>query len=101
MRKNVTFHNGDMLTADDVVYTINSIVADKQVSTPSNYAYLDHATKVDDTHVRIELKRVFPAALDYMAMTLYIMPKAVPREGGTTGIFAASGRRRAVQDHSR
>ncbi len=76
LRKNVTFHNGDRLTADDVVYTIDSILTDRQVSTPSNYAYLDHATRVDDTHVRIELKRVFPAALDYMAMTLYIMPKA-------------------------
>ncbi len=82
LRDNVTFHNGDKLTADDVVYTINSIVADKQVSTPSNYAYLDHATKVDDTHVRIELKRVFPAALEYMAMTLYIMPKAYREKVG-------------------
>ncbi len=82
LRNNVTFQNGDKLTADDVVYTINSIVADKQVSTPSNYAYLDHATKVDDTHVRIELKRVFPAALDYMAMTLYIMPKAYREKVG-------------------
>jgi peptide/nickel transport system substrate-binding protein len=82
LRNNVTFQNGEKLTADDVVYTINSIVADKQVSTPSNYAYLDHATKVDDTHVRIELKRVFPAALDYMAMTLYIMPKAYREKVG-------------------
>ena len=49
---------------------------------PSNYAYLDHATKVDDTHVRIELKRVFPAALDYMAMTLYIMPKTYREKVG-------------------
>ncbi len=75
LRKNVTFHNGDKLTADDVAYTINTILSDKQVSTPSNYSYIDHATKIDDTHVRVELKRVFPAALDYMAMTLYIMPK--------------------------
>jgi peptide/nickel transport system substrate-binding protein len=82
LRNNVTFHNGDKFTADDVVYTINSIVADKQVATPSNYAYLDHATKVDDTHVRIELKRVFPAALDYMAMTLYIMPKTYREKVG-------------------
>jgi peptide/nickel transport system substrate-binding protein len=82
LRNNVTFHNGDKLTADDVAYTINSMVADKQVSTPSNYAYLDHATKVDDTHVRVELKRVFPAALDYMAMTLYIIPKAYREKVG-------------------
>ena len=82
LRPNVTFHNGDRLTADDVVYTINTILTDKQVSTPSNYAYIDHATKVDDTHVRVELKRVFPAALDYMAMTLYIMPKAYREKVG-------------------
>ena len=82
LRPNVTFHNGDKLTADDVVYTINSILTDKQVATPSNYAYLDHASKVDDTHVRVELRRVFPAALDYMAMTLYIMPKAYREKVG-------------------
>jgi peptide/nickel transport system substrate-binding protein len=76
LRKNVTFHNGDKLTADDVVYTINNVATDKRVATPSNYEYLDRATKVDDTHVRVALRRVFPAALDYMAMTLYILPKA-------------------------
>jgi peptide/nickel transport system substrate-binding protein len=82
LRPNVTFHNGDKLTADDIVYTINSILTDKRVSTPSNYAYLDHAIKVDDMHVRVELRRVFPAALDYMAMTLYIMPKAYREKVG-------------------
>jgi peptide/nickel transport system substrate-binding protein len=82
LRKDVTFHNGDKFTADDVVYTINTVTTDKQVSTPSNYSYIDHATKVDDTRVRVELKRVFPAALDYMAMTLYIMPKAYREKVG-------------------
>ena len=53
LRQNITFHNGDRLTADDVAYTINSILTDKQVSTPSNYAFFDHATKLDDTHVRV------------------------------------------------
>jgi peptide/nickel transport system substrate-binding protein len=82
LRQNVTFHNGDKLTADDVAYTINTILSDKQVSTPSNYSFIDHATKVDDTHVRVELKRVFPAALDYIAMTLFIMPKAYREKVG-------------------
>jgi peptide/nickel transport system substrate-binding protein len=82
LRPNVTFHNGDKLTADDVVYTINSLLNDKLVSVPSNYAFIDHATKVDDTHVRVELKRVFPAALDYLAMTLFIMPKAYREKVG-------------------
>src|SRR4051812_14235202 len=82
LRKNVTFHNGDKLTADDVVYTINTILNDKQVATPSNYSYIDRATRTDDLHVRVELKRVFPAALGYMAMTLYVMPKAYREKVG-------------------
>lgn len=82
LRGGITFQNGDTLSADDVVYTINSVLADKQVSAPSNYAFLDLATKIDDTHVRVALKHVFPAALEYIAMTLYIMPKAYREKVG-------------------
>jgi peptide/nickel transport system substrate-binding protein len=82
LRKDVAFHNGARLTADDVVYTINAVIADQQVVTPSNYAYIDHAARVDDVRVRIALKRVFPAALDYLAMTLYIMPQAYRQQIG-------------------
>lgn len=83
LRPNITFHNGDKLTADDVVYTINSILSDKQVAVPSNYEYIDQAIKVDDLHVRLVLKRVFPAALDYLAMTLFVMPKTYREEVGS------------------
>ncbi len=76
LRPNVTFHNGDKFTADDVVYTINTVIKDKQVSVPSNFLYLAGAEKIDDLHVRVKLTRIFPAALEYMAMTLPIWPKA-------------------------
>ena len=76
LRPNITFHNGDKFSADDVVYTINTVIADKRVSVPSNYLYLAGAEKIDDLRVRVKLKRVFPAALEYMAMTLPIWPKA-------------------------
>jgi peptide/nickel transport system substrate-binding protein len=76
LRPGVTFHDGSAFTADDVVYTINSLKDDKQVATPSNYAYIDGAEKVGDMTVRIKLKRVFPAALEYLSMTLPIYPKA-------------------------
>ena len=76
LRRGVTFHNGDPFTADDVVYTINTVIADKQVSVPGNYLYLAGAERIDDFNVRVKLKRVFPAALEYMAMTLPIWPKA-------------------------
>jgi len=76
LRSGVKFHNGDALSADDVVYTINTVIADKQVSVPSNYAFFGGAERIDDLHVRVKLKRVFPAALEYMAMVLPIWPKA-------------------------
>lgn len=76
LRQNVFFHNGDKLTADDVVYTINTVLADKSVSVPSNYEFLAGAEKVDDYTVRVRLARVFPAALEYIAMVLPIWPKA-------------------------
>ncbi len=56
---------------------------DKQLAVPSNYTFIDGAEKVDDLHVRIKLKRVFPAALEYFSMVLPIYPKAYrERVGG-------------------
>ena len=75
LRSNVTWHNGDKFTAADVAYTLNGVLTDKQVSVPSNYGMYEGAEVVDDTHVRIKLKRIFPAALDYIAMTLWIKPE--------------------------
>ena len=82
LRPNVTFHNGDKFSADDVVYTINTVLQDKQVSVPSNYLYLAGAEKIDDLHVRVKLSKIFPAALEYMAMTLPIWPKAYREKVG-------------------
>ncbi len=76
LRPGVKFHDGSAFTADDVVYTIQTVLADKDVAVPSNYAYLAGAERIDDLHVRVKLKRVFPAALEYMSMTLPIWPKA-------------------------
>jgi peptide/nickel transport system substrate-binding protein len=76
LRPDVKFHNGDPFTADDVVYTINTVIQDKKVSVPSNYNFYEGAEKIDDMHVRVKLKRIFPAALEYMSMVLPIWPKA-------------------------
>ena len=76
LRRDAVFHDGSPFTADDVVYTINTVIADPAVAVPDNYAYLAGAERIDDFHVRVRLKRVFPAALEYMAITLPMLPKA-------------------------
>jgi peptide/nickel transport system substrate-binding protein len=85
LRPGVKFQNGDPLTADDVVYTVNSVLHDKRVAVPSNYVFYAGAEKLDDMHVRIHLNRVFPAALEYIAMTLPILPKAHREKMGPDG----------------
>ena len=89
LRQGVTFHNGDKFSADDVVYTINGLLNDKDLAVPSNYLFLAGAEKLDDYHVRIKLKRVFPAALQYIAMVMPIYPQAYREKVGHDGFSKA------------
>ena len=89
LRKGVTFQNGQPLSADDVVYTIQGVLADKTLSVPSNYVFLAGAEKLDDYHVRVKLKRVFPAAMEYIAMVLPIWPKEYREKVGVEGYSKA------------
>jgi peptide/nickel transport system substrate-binding protein len=83
LRQGVKFQDGSPFTADDVVYTINSILADKQVSVPSNYNWMASAEKIDDFKVAIKTKKVFPAAMEYIAMVMPILPKAYREKVGS------------------
>jgi peptide/nickel transport system substrate-binding protein len=76
LRPGVKFHDGSPMTADDVVYTVQVATTDPRVAVPGNFAFLAGAEKIDDMHVRLKLKQVFPAALEYIAMTLPILPQA-------------------------
>jgi peptide/nickel transport system substrate-binding protein len=76
LRPGIKFHNGDPFSADDVVYTFQSVMNDPKAQVPSNFAFIASAEKLDDLKVRIKLKTVFPAALEYFAMALPIYPKA-------------------------
>jgi peptide/nickel transport system substrate-binding protein len=76
LRQGVTFQNGDPFTADDVVYTINTIIRDKRVAIPAYYTSFAGAEKIDDFHVRLKLTGVSPAVMEYLAMVTPIWPKA-------------------------
>ena len=83
LRQGVTFHNGDKFTADDVVYTLNLVSSpEAKVSVPSNYSWMEKAEKVDDYHVRLHLKKITPAALEFFAMITPIYPKAYREKVG-------------------
>jgi peptide/nickel transport system substrate-binding protein len=76
LRPGVTFHNGDPFSADDVVYTVETVAGpNARVAVPANVNWMRKAEKVDDLTVRIETKEPFPAALEYLALTVPILPK--------------------------
>jgi peptide/nickel transport system substrate-binding protein len=83
LREGVTFQNGDPFTADDVVYTINTIINDKRVAIPSYYTSFAGAEKIDDFHVRLKLTGVSPAVMEYLAMMTPIWPKAYREKVGS------------------
>jgi len=90
LRQGVKFHNGDAFTADDVVYTFNTVsAADSKVSTPSNSNWIERTEKIDDFTVRVKLKKPTPAALEYFAMVLPIYPKAYREKVGPEGFAKA------------
>jgi peptide/nickel transport system substrate-binding protein len=89
LRQGVTFQNGDPFTADDVVYTINTIIRDKRVAIPAYYSSLAGAEKLDGFRVRIKLTGVSPAALEYLAMVTPIWPKAYREKLGPDGFSRA------------
>ena len=89
LRQGVTFQNGDPFTADDVVYTINTIIRDKRVAIPAYYTSFAGAEKLDDFRVRIKLTGVSPAVMEYLAMVTPILPKAYREKVGPDGFSRA------------
>ncbi len=89
LRDGVKFHNGDAFGADDVVYTIQTILNDPKVSVPSNFSFWSGAEKINDHQVRLKLKAPFPAALEYLAMLTPIYPKMYREKVGPEGYSKA------------
>lgn len=90
IRKGVTFHNGDPLTADDVAFTLNMVVSpDSKVVTKQNVNWIKSAEKIGDDKVRIHLVGPFPAAIEYLAGPVVIYPEAYFKKVGLDGFAKA------------
>ena len=75
LRDGVRFHDGTAFEAQDVVATVQSVVAGDAVAVPGLFTWLAGAEAVDAHRVRLRLNQPFPAALDYLAMVLPILPR--------------------------
>jgi peptide/nickel transport system substrate-binding protein len=76
LRKDVKFHSGKPMDADDVAYTLNH-VSNKE-NAIANYAllaFIKSAEKIDTHKVRVNLRHPFPPALANLAGLGFIMEK--------------------------
>lgn len=85
LRQNVKFQNGDALTADDVVYSIQRILnPDNKSPRRGDFVWITDVKKTDDTHIQIKTKGAYPAALERLS-GLDIVPKAYYEKVGAEG----------------
>jgi peptide/nickel transport system substrate-binding protein len=76
LRKDVKFHSGKPMDADDVVYTLNHVSnKDNAIANFALLAWIKSAEKIDANRVRVLMKNPFPAALAYLAGIAFIMEK--------------------------
>ena len=89
LREGVRFHNGEEFDADSVVYTLNFVAnADNKAVTQQNVSWIEKAEKLGPFKVRVTSKKVFPAALEYLAGPVVIHPAKYYREAGPKGMNA-------------
>jgi peptide/nickel transport system substrate-binding protein len=86
LRKGITFHNGEKFDADDVVYTLNFMSnPDNKVLVQRNVKWIKNVEKLGPYKVRINLKKPFPVALEYLAGNLPIYPNEYYAKVGSKG----------------
>lgn len=83
LREGVFFHNGQELTADDVVATVEYVTTNP---TPQSIFFLSGAEKIDERTVRLHTAGVFPPILEYLANMLPIYPAGYYAEVGPEGM---------------
>jgi peptide/nickel transport system substrate-binding protein len=74
LRHDVRFHDGTILKAEDVVFTISSILDEKVNSkVKTEFLLVKSITAINPFEVKINLKKTFPPILD--KLTIGIVPK--------------------------
>jgi peptide/nickel transport system substrate-binding protein len=86
LRPGATFHNGDAVTADDVVFTFERVLKDGGVGGQSSprkglLGPLQRVERVDDTTVRFVLERPFPVFLQAL-VHFQIVPRRYAQQVG-------------------
>ena len=81
LRDDVKFHNGDLMTAADVVFSFNTGI--RNGWTDSLTGAMENMEKVDETHVKLNLMGVYAPALECVAQEpCHIFQKADYEEKG-------------------
>ena len=76
IREGVKFHNGDVMTADDVVFSLNTAIASPFTSKFTSV--MKEATKVDDKTVKLTLKHPYAPIIGCLvSSSTSIVPKKV------------------------
>lgn len=74
IQQDVTFHDGQALTVDDIIFTIDSILDDENGSyLKSDFNHVASMNKINDTTMTIQLDEPFTPMLD--KLTVPILPK--------------------------
>ncbi len=89
LKKNVTFHNGDPFTADDVVFTFDRVMK-QDIGAPRRFATsgIKSVEKVDDYTVRFNMPNPWPPLLQNL-VHVQIVPKNYVQKVGDKGFAAA------------
>ncbi len=86
LRDDVVWHDGQPFTVADAVYTFNYISNEENgVNVQSNVNWIAGAEAVDDTTLRLTLKKPFPAALEYISTLHAILPDGFFGDSGQAG----------------
>ena len=95
LRQGVTFHNGEDMTAEDVVFTFERIINENAIEYPEPHtsprkgliAPLESVEQIDDYTVRLNFSGVWPPAMQLLVHQ-QIVPKDYIEEVGTEGFIA-------------